>query len=161
MFGPAVCSLAAVFRVRSSAMQRSAHYSGCRLARDLDVHPYVSAPAVTGQWSSGTMTQLSARHVVLPVVRLLVALPMVLGSRRGPCKTEEAHPLQARSASRLPAHGTWRDIQRHVVSKMCRYGKVALFMAMSHVTVGILHRFTTSLHKVSVASERRPLWWQS
>ena len=48
MFGPAVCSLAVVCRVRSSAVQRSAHDSGCRLARGLDVHPYVSAPAVAG-----------------------------------------------------------------------------------------------------------------
>ena len=29
-------------------MQWSAHDSGCRLARGLDVHPYVSAPAVAG-----------------------------------------------------------------------------------------------------------------
>jgi hypothetical protein len=40
--------LAAVCRVQSSAVQRSAHDSGCRLAWGLDVHPYVSAPALTG-----------------------------------------------------------------------------------------------------------------
>ncbi len=58
MFGPAVCSLAVVCPVRSSAVQRSAHDSGCRLARGLDVHPYVSAPAVTGpkvQWHDGAV----------------------------------------------------------------------------------------------------------
>ncbi len=30
-------------------------------------------------------------------------------------------------------------------TRMYRYGKAVLYMAMSHVTVGILHRFTTPL----------------
>jgi hypothetical protein len=42
-------------------------------------------------------------------------------------------------------------------TKMCRYGKVALFIAIPHVTVGIPHRFATPLYKGSVASERSPL----
>ncbi len=42
-------------------------------------------------------------------------------------------------------------------TKMYRYGKVVVFMAMSHVTVGILHRFATPLYKGSVACEQRPL----
>ncbi len=77
MFGPAVCSLAVVCRVRSSAVQRSAHDSGCRLARGLDVHPYVSAPAVTGPKVQRHDGVLSARLVVRPMVRLVVARSMV------------------------------------------------------------------------------------
>jgi hypothetical protein len=42
-------------------------------------------------------------------------------------------------------------------TKMYRYGKVELFMAMSRVTVVLPHRFATSLYKGSVACERSPL----
>jgi hypothetical protein len=48
-------------------------------------------------------------------------------------------------------------------TKMCRYGNVALFMAMFHVVAGIPHRFAPSLYKgspglsLSVACERSPL----
>ncbi len=41
--------------------------------------------------------------------------------------------------------------------KVYRSGKVALFMAMSHVTVGIPHRSATALFKGSVVCERRSL----
>ena len=79
MFGPAVCSLAVVCRVLSSAMQRSAHDSGCRLARGLvasmSLHMYRRLQSLARR-SSGTMAQLSARIVVRPVVRLVVARPV-------------------------------------------------------------------------------------
>ncbi len=41
-------------------------------------------------------------------------------------------------------------------TKMHHYGSVALFMAMSHVIAGILHRFATPLYK-GVACERSPV----
>ena len=77
MFGPAVCSLAAVCRARTSAIQRRlmTPAAGWRGA-SMSLHMYRRLRSLARR-SSGTMAQLSARLVVRPVVRLVVALPMV------------------------------------------------------------------------------------
>ncbi len=43
--------------------------------------------------------------------------------------------------------GGYGEPNRDGPGSMCHYGKVALFMAMSHVTVGIPHRSATALKK--------------
>ncbi len=50
--------------------------------------------------------------------------------------------------AKMSRTGTGRDQPRCAVCH--RYGKVALFMAMSNVTVGIPHRSSTALYKKSV-----------
>jgi hypothetical protein len=86
------------------AIKRSAHDSGCRLARGLHVHPYVSAQAVTGpkvQRHDGAgvgPARSAARGQACSSTRL-DARRVYLGERRyAPTVTEEA---QACSASRL------------------------------------------------------------
>jgi hypothetical protein len=66
-------------------VQRSAHDSGCRLERGLDVHPCVSAPAVTGP-----KVQLHDGAVVCPA----------RSAARGPACSIAAHVL-----ARGPAGG--------------------------------------------------------
>jgi hypothetical protein len=109
MFGPAACSLAAVCGVRSSAMQRSAHDSGCRLARGLDVHPYVSAPAV-----NGPKVQRHDGAIVGPA-HSTARGPACSITARGPARGADRVSPKKPSHSRLvvrpgwPVHGPGRD----------------------------------------------------
>ena len=97
MFGPAVCSLAVVCRVRSSAVQRSAHDSGCRLARGLDVHPYVSAPAVAGpkvQRHDGAVVGPARSAAHGPACSSAVHGPTCGAARVSPKKPSRSRPVE-------------------------------------------------------------------
>jgi hypothetical protein len=106
MFGPAVCSSAVVCRVRASVMQRSAHDSGCRLARGLDVHPYVSASAVTapeGQEHDGAVVGPARSAVRGPA-----CIREAHGPARGAVRVSPKKPSRSRPVERpgWPVNGT-------------------------------------------------------
>ena len=107
MFGPAVCSLAVVCRVRSSAVQRSAHDSGCRLARGLDVHPYVSAPAVAGPKvprHDGAVVSPARSAASGPACSSAVHGPTFGAARVSPKKPSHSRPVERPG---WPVNVTW------------------------------------------------------
>jgi hypothetical protein len=82
-------------------MQRSAHDSSCRLARGLNVHPYVSAPAVTGQ-----EVQLHDGAVVGPV-RSAARGPACSSAPHSPARGAVRVSLKKPSGSRPVERPGW------------------------------------------------------
>ena len=124
MFGPAVCSLAVVCRVRSSAVQRSAHDSGCRLARGLDVHPYVSAPAVTGpkvQRHDGAVVGPARSAARGPACSSATHVPACGAARVSPKKPSRSRPVVRPG---WPVTGTGLDQWRSSMDMSLHYSFV-------------------------------------
>ncbi len=105
-----------VCRVRSSAMQRSAHYSGCRLARGLDVHPYVLAPAVAGpkvQRHDGAVVGPARSAARGPACSSTAHGPARDAARVSPKKPSRSRPVVRPGCPSMVLGETVKDVSSH------------------------------------------------
>ena len=128
-------------------MQRSAHYSGCRLARGLDVHPYVSAPAVTGpkvQRHDGAVVGPARSAARGPACSSAAHGPARGAARVSPKKPSRSRPVVRPGCPSMVLGETVKDLSSHPswrASRGNRYGVGASWSLPPPAPVGRQEEF--------------------